>query len=371
MRIGRRSAIGALLMGAAFGLSLRAGPEDWARADRPRDWVFPRDHGAHLPYKTEWWYFTGMMTGPDGRMFGFQLTFFRQGLRAAADDPKNPWSIRDLAMAHFTVTDAASGTFRCEDLLTRTGPGLAGWSPATLDVHLFGWSARLEKGTISLRAAKGGLALDLVLAPRKPPVLHGRGGLSRKGSSNGESSYYVSWTDLEARGTIVPGPGQAPVSVHGRSWFDHEFGSGMLSQDQAGWDWFSLHLSDGRDLMIYFLRRRDGSIDDASSGTLIEADGRARPLARADISIEVMDHWKSERSGGRYPGLWRVRLPGEDIELEIRPLLPDQEVRPAAMPALIYWEGAVLGRGRARRRSVSAEGYVELTGYAGDLRSVF
>jgi predicted secreted hydrolase len=145
----------------------------------------------------------------------------------------------------------------------------------------------------------------------------------------------------------------------------------MLSQDQAGWDWFSLHLSDGRDLMIYFLRRRDGSIDDASSGTLIEADGRARPLARADISIEVMDHWKSERSGGRYPGLWRVRLPGEDIELEIRPLLPDQEVRPAAMPALIYWEGAVLGRGRARRRSVSAEGYVELTGYAGDLRSVF
>jgi predicted secreted hydrolase len=215
------------------------------------------------------------------------------------------------------------------------------------------------------------MALNLILVPRKPPVLHGLGGLSRKGPAEGQASYYSSWTDLDSKGTIVPGPGRAPVPVRGRSWFDHEFGSGMLAPEEAGWDWFSLHLSDGRDLMIYLLRRQDGSVEEASSGTLIESDGRARLLARTEFGIDVLDHWKSARSGGRYPGRWRIRLPGEELDLEIRPVLPDQEVRPAAMPVLVYWEGAVRGQGRARGRSVTTEGYVELTGYAGDLRRVF
>ena len=360
-----------LLLGAACVAIISAGPEEWARADRPRLWAFPADHGAHPAFKTEWWYFTGVLADPDGRTFGYQLTFFRQGLRPAADDPANAWSLRDAAMAHFTITDEAAGAFRSEDLLMRTGPGLAGWSTTNLDVHVLGWSARLENGSISLRASKGGLLLDLVLVPRKPPVLHGQDGLSRKGPASGESSYYSSWTDLDSKGAIVPAPGRARVPVKGRSWFDHEFGSGMLSPDEAGWDWFSLHLSDGRDVMIYLLRRRDGSFEATSSGTMIESDGRARPLAGTEIKIDVLDRWNSARSGGRYPSRWRIRLPGEDLDLEIRPIVRDQEVRAASIPALVYWEGAVRGQGLSRGVAVAAEGYIELTGYAGDLRRVF
>jgi predicted secreted hydrolase len=372
MKRARQASVGGLLLlGTACLALFSVGPEEWARADRPRIWTFPADHGAHPAFRTEWWYFTGVLAGPDEKAFGYQLTFFRQGLRPAADDPANAWSLRDAAMAHFTITDEAAGTFRSEDRLVRTGPGLAGWSAATLDVHVLGWSARLENGAVALRASKGGIALDLVLVPRKPPVLHGQGGLSRKGPAEGESSYYSSWTDLETKGTMTPGPGRAPLAVRGRSWFDHEFGSGMLSPEQAGWDWFSLHLSDGRDLMIYLLRRRDGSIEKTSSGTLIDAEGRARPLGREEILIDVLDHWSSARSGGRYPSRWRVRLPGERIDLEILPIVPDQEVRAASIPALVYWEGAVRGQGRARGRALAAEGYVELTGYAGDLRRVF
>jgi predicted secreted hydrolase len=372
MKRARRSMMAAVLLLAGAGAFFAAGSaEDWARALAPRTWTFPADHGAHPSYRTEWWYFTGTLAAPDGRLFGYQLTFFRQGLRYTVEEPRGAWALRDAAMAHFTITDAAAKTFGGRDLLTRTGPGLAGWSESTLNVHVLNWSARLVDGRIVLRASKGGLALDLELRPRKPPVPHGRGGLSRKGQAEGEASYYASWTDLESAGTITPGPGSAAVSVRGRSWFDHEFGSGMLAPGLTGWDWFSLHLSDGRDLMIYRLRREDGSIEPASSGTLIEIDGRGRGLALAEIEVEVLDRWKSPHSGGRYPSRWRIRLPGRDLDLEIAPLLPDQEVRPEAMPVLVYWEGAVAGRGRFQGRPVKVEGYVELTGYAGDLRRVF
>lgn len=367
-----RLAAGAFLAWCLMALPLKSGGEqEWPKAVRDRTWVFPRDHGAHPEFKTEWWYFTGQLADSEGRKFGYQLTFFREGLRRTADSPQNPWSVRDLAMAHWTMTNAAADEFRCGDLLSRTGPGLASWRTETLDVHVLGWSARLENGAIVLHAAKGGMALDLVLSPRKPPVLHGQNGLSRKGPAEGEASYYASWTDLETRGTIIPRPGLAPSPVQGRSWFDHEFGSGLLAENQTGWDWISLHFSDGRDLMIYLLRRTDGSIESASSGTLIEADGRSRHLGLSEIEVEVRDHWKSPHSGGRYPSRWRIRLPEEGLELFIRPLIADQEVRPTAMPALIYWEGAVFGEGRARGKAVNAEGYIELTGYAGNLRTVF
>jgi predicted secreted hydrolase len=159
--------------------------------------------------------------------------------------------------------------------------------------------------------------------------------------------------------------------VKGTSWFDHEFGSNQLKEDQEGWDWFSLHLSDGRDLMIYLLRKKDGSTEPASSGTLIEPEGTFHHLTLADISVSVLDQWKSPRSGGAYPRQWDIAVPSMGIDIVIESALLDQELTTEGSTGIVYWEGAVVGQGTSVNQPVSCEGYVELTGYAGSLGGIF
>lgn len=369
-RSARRAAF-ALAGGFFAAIVLLGGGEEWRRVEGPRVWKFPADHGAHSAFRIEWWYFTGNLADPLGHKYGYELTFFRQGVRIDPADPGNPWSIRDLYLAHFAVTDAGLGVFRKASLLSRSGPGLAGARPDALDVWCLDWSAKMTGNVIHLNARRDGLSITLRLEPRKPVVLHGVNGLSRKGAGEGEASFYASITDLETAGTITPATGRAPVVVTGTSWFDHEFSSDMLAKDKAGWDWFSFHLSDGRDLMVYFMRRADGTADDASAGTLVEPNGEARPLARSDIRMTILDRWRSPSSGGNYPGRWRLEIPAAGIDLVIAPLLADQELVAAGLPDLVYWEGAVAADGSSRGRPVRAEGYVELTGYAGDLKAIF
>ena len=357
--------------------------DEWRRAEGGWAWSFPRDHGAHPEFKAEWWYFTGNLSDAGGARYGYQLTFFRRGVRFEASHPANPWSVRDVFMGHFTLTDAGRRTFRAEDLLSRAGPGLArtgtgkpgpglaGAKTDGLEVWLLNWSARMKNGKVQLEARRGGIEIRLTLMPRKSAVLHGEKGLSRKGPGEGQASFHSSITDLETRGEIVLEQGGRRIPVSGKSWFDHEFGSEMLGKDLIGWDWFSLHLSDGADLMIYLLRRADGSIEPASAGTFIPASGAARRLTLGDISVEALDRWRSGKSGGVYPSRWRIRIAKEGIDLLIAPLLDDQELVSAGLPDLVYWEGAVEGKGRSGGREVSGEGYVELTGYAGNLRRVF
>jgi predicted secreted hydrolase len=351
-------------------LSAESG-EDWQRAIQPRAWKFPEDHGSHPAFRTEWWYFTGNLSDAAGAKYGYELTFFRQGVRFASLDPGNPWSVRDLFLAHFTITDGARGIFRAEDLLSRAGPGLAGAGTGKMDVWLLDWSASMNDNVISVNARKNGMELQLELVPKKPIVIHGRNGLSRKGPEEGEASYYASFTDLETKGTISLARSGPNVAVTGRSWFDHEFSSNMLAKDQVGWDWFSLHLSDERDLMIYILRRADGTIEAASAGTLVEPNGGPRHLELSDISVEVLGRWRSPRSGGNYPSRWRIRIPSAEIDVVVTPLLAGQELVAAGLPDLIYWEGAVAGDGTSRGRRITSEGYIELTGYAGNLKGIF
>ena len=343
---------------------------EWAVTDGTRTWSFPRDHGAHPEYRTEWWYFTGIVAAADGRRFGYQLTFFRQGILPVAADPGNPWSVRDLHLAHFTLTDVRRGEFRFAERVSRSGPGLAGASVDGLRAWVLYWSAAADGASFTLTARDGDLAINLTLRSRRPPVLNGSGGLSRKGPAPGQASWYVSLADLETSGTVRPGDGSA-VAVRGASWFDHEFGSGQLADDLAGWDWFGLRLSDGRALMIYRLRRRDGTAAPASAGTLVEADGTARHLARDEVAIEPLATWRSPHSGALYPSRWRVLVPAAGIALELSPLLPDQELRTARSTGVTYWEGAVAGSGTAGRSPVSLEGYAELTGYAGGIGGLF
>ena len=344
---------------------------DWLRAVQPRAWKFPEDHGSHPGFRTEWWYFTGNLADAAGAKFGYELTFFRQGVQFAPIDAENPWAVRDLYLAHFTVTDASRGGFRAEDLLSRAGPGLAGARTGQMDIWLLDWSAKMREGEIFLRARKNGLELSLRLKPRKPVVLHGANGFSRKGEAEGEASYYASLTDLDTYGTISLAGSRPPISVAGTSWFDHEFSSNMLAKDQVGWDWLGLHLSDGRDLMIYYMRRADGSVEEASSGTLVERDGATRHLARSDLALSVTGRWRSPKSGGNYPSRWRIKIPAAGIDIAVRPLLADQELVAAGLPGLVYWEGAVAGEGISAGHKITAEGYVELTGYAGSLKSIF
>lgn len=362
-------AVAILILRSFFPASLFS--EGWREATTQRPWSFPRDHGSHSEYRTEWWYFTGNLTGNGEKRYGYQLTFFRYGLALQPRQPSNPWSIRDMYLAHFAMTDVSRNVFHYAERVSRTGPGLAGARGTGMEVRVLNWSAVMKGRRIDLRAAHGGMELALRLTPTKPVVFHGNRGLSKKGPGPGEASYYYSFTDLKTEGTIKTPGMAASAAVRGTSWFDKEFGSNQMTEDKAGWDWFALHLSDGRDLMVYRLRKRDGTVEKESSGTLVERDGTSRHLRLADIETTVQSHWKSDKSTGRYPAAWRIRVPVALIDVTVAPLVAAQELVLTASRPITYWEGAVAGKGVSRRKEVSVEGYVELTGYAGALGGIF
>ena len=350
---------------------LPADAQEWRQATGAWKWVFPRNHGAHPEFRTEWWYFTGNLRDPAEKRFGYQLTFFRQGVVFEAKEPSSPWAIRDVYLAHFTLTDVSAGRFQYAERVSRKGPGLAGADEKGMHVWLLNWMAKMEGKKISLEARHQGMELSLDLVPRKPLVFHGKDGLSRKGPAAGQASYYYSYTDLETQGLIKTGLSQSPIRVNGVSWLDHEFGSNQLTPEQVGWDWFSLHLSDGQDLMIYFLRRKDGTFEPSSSGTLVTRSGSSIHLKLSEVNVEILDFWKSPKSGGNYPSRWKVKVPMAKIDLEVAPLVASQELLTEGSTGVTYWEGAVAGKGTSAGKPITCEGYVELTGYAGSLGGLF
>ena len=351
-------------------------------ARAPYRFSFPRDHGAHRDYLTEWWYYTGHLRGKNGRRFGYELTFFRNAFVPPSKLPKrkSKWATRDLMFAHFALTDEAGKRFLFDDRIARASDlGAAGAQAASSKpprVWLGDWNLQFEgeRGQKQRIQARGRsrqdedeknatlFALDLSHLSHKEPVSHGRSGVSRKGAGVGNASHYYSMTRLESRGTIVIGGEK--FQVEGASWFDHEFGSSQLSPGQVGWDWFSLQLADGRELMLYSMRRSDGTTDLASSGTIVAPDGSSKYLSRQNFSIEPLETWTSPRNQARYPSKWRLRVPGENLELEVVPALADQELDTRRSTGISYWEGLVDARGMANGRPIEGAGYVELTGYA-------
>ncbi|HZP37966.1 MAG TPA: lipocalin-like domain-containing protein [Methylomirabilota bacterium] len=334
----------------------------YARALGPRPLTFPADAGPHPDFRTEWWYYTGNLEAADGRHFGFELTFFRTAL--APPGPAVPrgsaWATRQLYLAHFALTDTAGRRFHAWSRLGRAALGLAGADAEPFRVWVDDWSVEgLGAGdrAVRLRAAEAGAAIDLVLESTKPAVLQGDRGWSRKGPEPGNASYYYSLTRMRARGTVRAGDATVPVS--GLAWMDREWSTSALGPDLVGWDWVALQLDDGRDLMVYRLRRRDGTADRFSAGTVIAADGTTRPLGSADATLEALGHWTSPWTGVRYPSRWRLTVPSAGLVLDITPRLPDQELRVGTR----YWEGAVRVEGTAGPLPVGGRGYVELVGY--------
>lgn len=355
-----------LLSFAAHSIATDEPSQSFASAMPGYHYRFPEDHGAHERFRTEWWYYTGHLTTANGRRFGFQLTFFRRGLPPEqVQTLPSKWSIQQLYLAHFALTDLDGSRFLYADKLSREGLGKAGAETDRLHVWVDRWSVAMDDHEPSrqrLQAATDTFAVDLHVVPRKPPVLHGREGISRKGTDPEQASHYYSLTHLTTEGRIRIGA--ETFTVTGLSWMDHEFGSADLSPDVVGWDWFSLHLSDSTELMWYSLRRADGSPAPVSSGTLVLADGRTLPLSAQDLAIEPLAHWTSPRSKGRYPQRWRITAPSLGLSLEVVSLLADQELNTARSTRVTYWEGAVSATGQAQGAAVTGRGYVEMTGYA-------
>jgi predicted secreted hydrolase len=367
------------LLASAAGAGFADAPAPGFRAALPGYvFHFPRDHGAHPDFRTEWWYTTGhywlgtkdpAASESDG---GFELTFFRSGV-ARPDPPRaSAWAARDLYFAHFAVTDLRpGGRFRFAEKLGRDALGMAGADTSAYRVWIDDWEARADAGgTQYLRARTPEQAIDLRLEPTKPPAIHGEDGVSRKGPAPGEASHYVSLPRLALDGVVRIGADT--LRVRGEAWLDHEFTTGSLPKGLAGWDWFGLQLEDGAELMLYRLRRADGTPAPESSGSWIGPNGNFIALPLDSVRVASDRTWKSPASSAIYPARWqvRVRVPGgADYELVIEPAMADQELVTRESTGVTYWEGACRVRGMRDGAPVAGRGYVELTGYAGAFRA--
>lgn len=339
----------------------------FAKVLRPREFSFPVDHGPHLEYGVEWWYYTGNLDNQEGRQFGFELTLFRIGLTTDSPQRASDWAASQVYMGHFAVTDVKNNRFYAFERFSRDGLGLAGASVAETQgfrVWLEDWSIDGEGATepaITLRAAEEDVAIELTLVSAKPLVLQGDRGFSQKSAETGNASYYYSITRMPTSGTVSIGP--QSFAVQGNSWMDREWSTSALSEEQEGWDWFALQLSDGSELMYYQLRLEDGGLSRFSGGIVVLGDCSTISISANDVSILVLDVWESSR-GVSYPAKWQLQVPSQSIDLEIEPLVDDQELDVSVR----YWEGAVKVSGKSRGLPVGGNGYVEMTGYSDELR---
>jgi predicted secreted hydrolase len=353
---------------AAATAAVPSANDPWREATKGYVFAFPRDHASHPDHKIEWWYYTGNLLAADGRRFGYQVTFFRVGVDHAPANPSR-WSVRDLYMTHVAVSDVAGQRYRFSERLSRSGPGLAGAAADRYSVWTEDWTAALDdRGNHVLRAPGDKAGVDLVLGPGKGPVVNGLDGISQKGERPGNASHYYSITRMPTAGSITI-DGQR-VEVTGESWMDHEFGTTFLEPEQRGWDWLSIQLTDGRELMLYQLRRADGSVDPRSSGTLIDRDGRSAHLTVADFTLTPGSRTFRSANGAVYPLEWTLAMPSRKLELSISTPLANQELSLERSSGVAYWEGLIDVAGREAGRALSGRGYLEMTGYHGSLGRV-
>jgi len=325
----------------------------------PRVLDFPRDHGAHPEFRTEWWYVTGWVVDEVGREYGVQVTFFRNRPGIAEANP-SAFAPRELVFAHAALADPRHGRLRHDQRAARAGLGLAGTDPASTRAYIDDWSLVLRDGRYRAKISARDFALDLTFAPTQPLLLQGAAGYSRKGPDPAQASHYYSQPQLAVTGTVAVAGGVSAVT--GTAWLDHEWSSTVMAPGAAGWDWAGINLADGGTLMVFRTRDKAGRALWAG-GTLRGADGRARAFAPDEIRFETTRSWRSPRTGVAYPvGMTVV---AGDIALTLEPLIDDQELDSRASTGTIYWEGAMRASIAGRE---AGRGYLELTGYGTPLR---
>jgi predicted secreted hydrolase len=321
--------------------------------------AFPADHGAHPHFRTEWWYVTGWLRGEDGRDIGFQITFFRVNPHFDIGNSSR-FSPQQILFAHAALSDSAIGHILHDEKAARGGFGLAEASTKDADIRLLGWRLRrLPDGTWASKVSSPGFDLDLSLRPNQPPLLEGVEGYSRKGPKPEQASYYYSLPHLQVQGLMRRGA--SSERVKGEAWLDREWSSDYLAPGAVGWDWTGLNFDDGSALMAFRIRRKKGGSIWAG-GSYRRPDGRIVRLGPNDIRFVPLSIWHSPHTGATYPIRQRlsITIQGAKREVVLEPIFADQEVDARRGGQPVYWEGAVRTRG--------GHGYLELTGYAADLR---
>ena len=314
---------------------------------------FPRDHGAHPDFRTEWWYVTGALDLPR-KDIGFQLTFFR--VRTGFSEAlASPIAASQILFAHAAVTLPGDKLLHAERA-ARANLG-AGYSSADCDVHIGAWQMRRSTSDVfMLKAQDAQFAFDLTLAPTQPKMLQGDAGFSQKGARAEQASYYVTWPQLQVDGSIVLG-GKSQ-RAQGKAWFDHEWSSEVLGEADVGWDWLGINLADGGALMAFRIRDAAGATVFAHA-TLRDAAGRTQMWGGADVQFKALRKWRSAR-GTEYPVETELRF-GSHV-IRTKPTIDDQELSTRRPAPVTYWEGLVQLEG-----TLIGRGYLELTGYAGKI----
>ena len=350
-------------------LALAGEPSNYLTVTGPCNLEFPKDHGAHPGYSTEWWYYTGNLRSNTGEAYGFQLTFFRSqisppGADKAWPNPSSAWRTQQIYSAHAAVTDVAGKRHLQAELLSREALAMAGvlHRPPETVVNLKNWSARIDSDAQVLKVDTDEFSYKLTLKPLKPPVLHGQAGYSLKGSSPERASCYYSYTRHQIEGRLTL-DGKS-IAVNGQGWMDHEFGTAFVGPGVKGWDWFSLQLSDRTEIMLLLLRTKRDGISSVSGGTFVDAEGKTKVIEKDEFAVTVLDTWKSPQSSAVYPSRWRLRVLPYSLDLTIFPKLADQEMQTTESTGVIYWEGSVSIKGTKEKQPIDGQGYVELTGYA-------
>ena len=334
--------------------------EGWSLAVPGYQITFPQDYLAHYDFRTEWWYFTGNLRGKDGREFGYQLTFFRYGYRPPRKriPVSSRFVVDDLKFAHFTVTDISNKRFYYDSRVSRGAFGEAGFGNANRLAWIDDWELSFGSD-FYLNASSERYSIDLHLKPVKPPVLQGENGLSQRAEGEGRASYYYSITRLFSSGSIRIGNDTYEAS--GSSWFDREWATKQLGEDEVGWNWFAIQLSDGSDLMLGEIRLKNGGINPHSCGKWVDVNGSATNLGVGDFNLTSTKFWQSPSTKANYPVEWRLQIPRLNLELMITPRVENQELN----LSVVYWEGAIKLRGQREHKPIDGVGYMELTGYGG------
>jgi predicted secreted hydrolase len=363
MKTSRKTAAAALL---ALLFTLHTGFAQFKPALPGYRYEFPRDYFSHPDFQTEWWYYTGNLQTAEGRRFGFELTFFREGV-SRAPSKISTWDIRDVYLAHFVVSDLDGKRFFHKERTNRAGPGIAGADASRQKMFNGNWSVVWSDGTENLTALADQFAVTLSLRPQKPPVIHGEDGVSQKSAGEGHASHYFSETRLHASGSLNIDSNRYEVT--GLAWMDHEFFTQQLAPEQAGWDWLSIQLNDNTELMLFHIRRKDGTIDPYSAGTFVDAQGHAHHLKANDFQLEPTGEsktdntWTSPATHATYPIRWKIRVPAFGVALEAGTALPSQEFVSNSKLAPSYWEGAIFLTGAKNESPLRGSGYLEMTGY--------
>ncbi|MEJ6389881.1 lipocalin-like domain-containing protein [Gymnodinialimonas ulvae] len=310
--------------------------------------TFPTDHGPHPDYRIEWWYLTATLQGPDGTEYGVQWTLFRSAL---APDTSDTWTAPQLFMGHAGLT-TPTAHFHAERL-ARGGTGQAGVTSDPFRAHIDDWEMAPTApdgdayDALHLTARGPDFAYDLDLTAEGPLIFHGQDGYSVK-SAEGQASYYYSQPFYTATGTLSLPDGD--ISVTGTAWLDREWSSQPLSEDQLGWDWFSLQFEDGARMMAFALRSDAGPA--FTSATWINPDGTTQSYGDGHVYLTPLA--TSEVADRTIPTEWQITFPDRDIDIRTAPVNA-QSWMDTSFP---YWEGPITFTGTHAGR-----GYLEMTGY--------